>query len=135
MNLDWVQHPALLVINLLAAFRLTRLVVEDAFPFGVLRGRLRDWANDRWKPGRWARGQVLDHSDLTDTERRQLVAYDHTAPLAYLATCYACMSVWISGAVAVLASTGPWWTWVAAPLAFSTVAAFLAAAFARLDVE
>lgn len=134
MNLDWVQHPALLVINLLAAFRLTRLIVEDAFPFGVLRGRLIDWANEQWKPGRFVRGEVLA-SELTDSERRKVTAYDHTAPLAYLATCYACMSVWISGAVAVLASTGPWWTWVAAPLAFSTVAAFLAAAFARLDVE
>lgn len=32
MSLAWVEHPLLLVVNVLAAFRLTRLWISDSLP-------------------------------------------------------------------------------------------------------
>lgn len=134
MNLDWIHSPVLLAINMLAAWRITRLIVEDAFPFGVLRERIKAWAMDRWEPGGFMRGDI-NREDMTDTQRRQAVVYEHVAPIAYLLGCYGCMGIWTGGAVTVLASTGTWWLWVAVPLALGAVTSFLAAAFGRLDDE
>ncbi len=120
MNLTWATDPVALILNMLAAFRITRLLVDDAFPFGVPRGRLVDWANKRWLD--------LDEGDRkwTDRQRRQFHAYDGQAPLALFVTCPWCMGVWVSVGVALLASTGAWWPWVAVPLALSAAVGIIA---------
>lgn len=121
MDLEWTSHPLLLVVNMLAAFRLTRFIVADAFPFGVQRQRFVEWATDRWTP---TKARPSEH---TDRDRRRLNVYEGYAPLAYLLTCYWCAGLYVSVTVALLASTGPWWTWVAVPLALSATVGLLAA--------
>lgn len=121
MDLEWTSHPLLLVVNMLAAFRLTRFIVADAVPLGPLRAKVRDALNLRapWSQKPWPQ--------LTEPERRRHQVYDGEHPLAYLLTCYWCAGLYVSVTVALLASTGPWWTWVAAPLALSAAVGLLAA--------
>ena len=136
MDLEWATHPTVLLVNMLAAFRLTRIVVADAFPLGPIRLRFTNWANERWEPlQNYLRKDeaVRLEPDGVDTPRgvspadvRKVKAYDFTAPLAYLATCYWCAGLYVSVVVALLASTGPWWTWAAVPLAVSATVGILA---------
>lgn len=52
--------------------------------------------------------------------RRSMLAHDFL-------TCPWCVSVWIAAVVLLLAAfCGSWWRWIAAALAFSFVAGFLA---------
>jgi hypothetical protein len=126
VDLDWVNNPWLVAVNLLAAFRLTRLVIADAFPFGPLRLRITDWATERWTPGiKMTSGSIVDNP-LTEADQRAWTAYDGTAPLAYLVTCPWCVGPYVSVIVALLASTGGWWTYPAAVLASSAVIGLLA---------
>lgn len=124
MDLEWINNPWLVAVNLLAAFRITRLVVTDAFPLGVLRGRVIDWAQEHWRPGKAFHN--LGAESMTDRERRQFHAYDGDAPLAYLVTCPWCVGPYVSVLVAVLASTGVWWLYPAGVLAASAVIGLLA---------
>jgi len=123
VHLDLLTHPAVLIVSALAVTRLARLVTIDAFPFGVLRKRVAEWANDRYAPNaaplteRFAGRGIIAH---------KVSVYDGQAPLSYLLHCPWCMSMWIAPVVAVLAATGTWWLWLAVPLAFSTVAGLLA---------
>lgn len=123
MDLTLLTHPALLVVNALTVFRLARFVTRDAFPLGVARLRFVDWANERWEPLQRVLGPLagVQRGDSTKVN-----AYDGTAPLAYLATCPWCVSMYLAPAVAVLAATGTWWLWISIPLAFSAVAGVLA---------
>jgi hypothetical protein len=81
-----------LLVDALATYRLTRLVVKD-----------------------------------TVTERfRRWFAHRYEGPLVYLSTCPWCMSIWIAAAVVALTWGVPLaWSYVAAGLAFSTVAGYL----------
>lgn len=134
MSLDWINNPWLIAVNVLASFRITRLVVADAFPFGPLRLRISDWANDRWGPlQRLNRASVRLQPDDVEVpqptragDARKLMAYDGTAPLAYLVSCPWCAGPYVSVIVALLASTGTWWTYPAAVLATSAVIGLLA---------
>lgn len=125
MDLRLLTDPALLIINALAVLRLTRLVTADAFPFGVLRLRITDWANERWGPLRRLAGPLggpLPHGG----DAVKLNAYDGQAPLGYLITCPWCSSIYLGAGVAAVASTGTWWLWIATPLALSAVAGVVA---------
>lgn len=136
MDLTLVTHPVLLVINMLAMFRLARLVTRDAFPLGPLRLRIVDWANDHWGPLQrtlktpgWVRIQPDDVDIPRPGKRedgRKVMAYDGQAPIAYLVTCPWCVSMYLSPAVALIAATGLWWLWIAVPLAMSAVTGALA---------
>lgn len=128
MDLEWINNPWLVAVNLLAAFRITRLVVADAFPFGPLRLRLSDWANDRWGPLQrvLAKDKTLAAANLRTGDTTKVAAYDGAAPLAYLISCPWCAGPYVSVAVALLASTGAWWTYPAAVLAASAVIGLLA---------
>ena len=129
MDLEWTRHPLLLAVNLLAAFRITRLLVTDAFPFGPLRLRFGDWATERWAPLQrvLAKDRSLDDAAVRPGDTAKVSAYDGVAPLAYLLTCPWCAGVYVSAAVAVLASTGAWWLYPAGVLAASAVVGLLAA--------
>lgn len=128
MDLEWISNPWLVAVNVLAAFRITRLVVADAFPFGPLRLRIADWANDRWGPLQraLARDKKLTSSGLRASDAIKMNAYDGTAPLAYLVTCPWCAGPYVSVLVATLASTGAWWLYPAGVLAASAVIGLLA---------
>jgi hypothetical protein len=127
VTLVWATHPLLLLINILAAFRITRLVVADAFPLGEQRARFRDWANQRWGPYRRTYAPEPDDTEPTARDARLLQVFDGDAPLAYLLTCYWCAGLYVSVLVALLASTGTWWLWLAVPLALSAAIGLLAA--------
>lgn len=120
VDLSWANHPVLLAVHILAVFRLTRLVVADAMPFGVLRARALDALEMRtpWSRKPWAQ--------LTSAETRRHKAFDGMHPLAYLITCYWCVGLYLSVLVTLLASTGPWWWWAAVPLAMSAGIGLLA---------
>lgn len=120
MNLDWALNPTALLVNILATFRLTRFIVQDAMPFGALRARALDALEMRtpWYHKRWA--------DLTAAEVRRQKAFDGLHPLAYLITCYWCAGLYLSVLVVTLASTGTWWWWAAVPLAASAAIGLLA---------
>jgi len=120
MSLDWINTPMLFVINMLAAFRLTRLVVADAIPFGTLRQRLMDHLEARTPWGRKPWPQ------LTRTETRAHGVYDGLHPLAYLVSCYWCAGLYMAVLTSLLASTGDWWWWAATPLAASAAIGLLA---------
>lgn len=128
MSLDWTNNPWLIAVNVLAAFRITRLIVADAFPFGPLRLRISDWANDRWGPLQrvLAKDKVLATTNLRSGDVIKVTAYDGAAPLAYLITCPWCASPYVAVAVALLASTGTWWVYPAAVLAVSAIVGLLA---------
>lgn len=128
MDLGWINNPWLVAVNVLAAFRITRLVVADAFPFGPLRLKISDWANARWGPLQrvLAKDKTLTTTGLRADDTTKVAAYDGTAPLAYLVTCPWCVGPYVSVAVALLASTGVWWVYLAAVLATSAVIGLLA---------
>jgi hypothetical protein len=109
VNLAWVHDPVALVLTMLAAFRLTRLLIDDPFPLGMMRQRLDEWADDRAKRP----------SEMTDRDRRRSQLYEGEQPVTYLLGCYWCAGFWVSTGCAALASTGPWWLWAATPLAVS----------------
>lgn len=103
MNLAWLHDPVWLVVNALAAFRLTRLWTRDSLP---PLPSIRQYVLDRLDKGREA---LPEH------------------PLTALVDCPWCIGFWISVAVVALMSALPhWWPVVAVPLAFSAVVGWLA---------
>lgn len=94
-------NPILLVVNALAVARIERLISRDTFP-----------------PIAWVREHVLDRLNRNRNSAHWLDD---------LVSCPWCLSIWVAGAVTVLATLVPFWTWVAVPLAFSAVTGHLAA--------
>lgn len=125
MDLQWALDPTALLVTMLAAYRLTRFIVADAFPLGVARDRFRQWANEQWGPYRRTYQPEPDDHEPTGEDARALRVYDGDAPLAYLVTCYWCTGLYVSVSCVLLASTGAWWLWVAVPLAVSAVVGLL----------
>ena len=94
--------PALdFTVDALAVARLTRLVTEDTVPFGALRDRILQRADE-------------DSGGLGSPSK-----------LAELVTCPWCMSWWIGFGVVVVRRSR-WWRPVALALAFSEVAGLAA---------
>lgn len=128
LTADWwhpevMLHPLWLVVNALAAFRLTRLLVVDAVPFGLLRTRISDWAIDRWEPGRlFGTG-----APMTTRQRQAYRAFEGQPPLAYFVSCSWCVGMYVGVPTAVVAVAVPTavWVWLAVPLAFSAVTGLL----------
>lgn len=121
MSLDWLNTPVGLIVTMLAAFRLTRVVVADAFPLGVLRARTVEALNARtpWETTMW--------EQLTEAQKRRHRVFEGQHPAAYLVTCYWCAGLYVSVACFLLACTGGWWFWITTPLAVSAVVGLLGA--------
>lgn len=126
MTLAWLSNPMLVLVNLLAAFRLTRLLVDDSLPpIALWRMQVSRWADERWAPSRRIYNPEADDAEPTGADADKLLAYGRS-PLANLLACYWCAGFWMSAAVTLLASTGTWWLWAAAPLALSAAVGLLA---------
>lgn len=93
-----------LLVDGLAVWRLTHLIVSDVFP-----------------PAQKARDRLLDR-----------LGPDH--PVSYAVTCAACTGVWVAGAAAVLRAVAPcWWRPAARFLAVAAAAPLIEAGFDRLE--
>lgn len=146
-DLAWVASPLWLVVNALAAFRLTRLWVADMLPpLPRMRDAVERWATERWAPDKaLERHEETRHADPMaisresggvlspahdDPDRALLTTwslYGGTPPLAYLVTCAWCSGYWISLGVFLAATLFPTvvWAFLAVPLAFSAVVGLL----------
>jgi hypothetical protein len=122
VTLEWISSPLWLIVNVLAAYRLTRLWVADMLP---PLPRMRD-AVESWAHARWA-GRDLTGDPREPEAYRVWRIYGGTPPLAYLVTCAWCSGYWISLAVFLAASLIPTtvWAFLAVPLAFSAVVGLL----------
>jgi hypothetical protein len=128
VNLDWATHPVWLIINALAAYRLTRLWVADMLPpLPRMRDAVESWALQRWGAYRRTFEPLVDDHEPTAEDARDVRLYGGIAPLAYLVTCAWCSGYWISLLVFLAASLVPAtaWTLLAVPLAFSAVVGLL----------
>lgn len=122
MTLDWITSPLWLIINALAAYRLTRLWVADMLPpLPRIRDAVETRAHQSWD----YQGIGPDTGD--PKRERTWHVYGGTPPLAYLVTCAWCSGYWISLAVFLAASLIPStvWAFLAVPLAFSAVVGLL----------
>lgn len=140
--------PLMLLIDLLAVFRLTRLVVKDS----LLNGP-RWWILNRWPSelttfpdasvtdrrtveghtyGQLATGVGVFLSSKTDDEGDPLWEADKTYKLSELVECPFCVSIWLAFAVVALRVWWGWWQYPAVALALAGVVALI---FARLDNE
>lgn len=119
----WWADPVLLVVNALAAYRLTRLLLVDALPpLPRVRAALHERALRRWR----ARHHPYGVDEVRD-------AYGDEPPLSTLITCPWCLGWWVSAGVALAATAaGPWWHIAAAALALS---AAVGALHEQLDRE
>lgn len=108
----WWADPWLVIVNALAAFRVTRLLVVDGVPpLPRVRAAILRFALARWRKRHPPYGvdQVRD-------------VYGDEPPLASLITCAWCVGWWVSAAVAVLATVAaPWWYLLAGALALSAI--------------
>ena len=120
-----MPEPLLLLLIALAAFRVTRLWIDDGWPLQ----RLRDAFLYRWPDdvSVFEESEVVKGEDgLTYTRAGQPLIWvedgeymaETPSKLGPLATCYWCAGWWISVA------------WVAAALLWPTVTAWIAAPFA-----
>lgn len=94
-----------LLLDALACYRLTRLVVDDTFP-----------------PIQAMRDRIVDRHTTELTQPNGIVV-TRPGPLAELVQCPWCASVWLGALVVALRWNLPeWWTPVALVLALSAVA-------------
>jgi hypothetical protein len=106
-DLSWATRPALLAVNGLAAYRLTRLWLRDSVP---PMPAVRAWLGDR----------LTEHEDAHEGRPH---------PLAPLTDCPWCAGFWISLGVVGVASVPALrraWLPLATALAFSAVTGQLA---------
>lgn len=129
MSLAWTSDPLWLVINVLVAYRLTRLWTEDYLPpLPMIRFKINEWAERRWDNRidieRAKREVPRDMSGVTDLER----AYNEGPPLARLADCPWCVGFWACLGVFLAASLIPAGVWIflAVPLAMSAAIGIIA---------
>jgi len=119
-----VPDPLTLLVDCLAVFRLTRLIVED----GIL-DRPRAWVLTRF-PG----PNTEFYDDALPTVPHRLVPIPGSRPrlwvaetptwLGRLLECPWCVSVWCAAAVVAVSGFG-WWVWPARILAYSAIAGML----------
>lgn len=139
MTLD----PLILLIDLLAVWRLTRLVTKDDFP--PIK-HLRDWILRRWpsddaefapdevevdmpdEPQDWRQfGKIVGTTTRVEWNGLAWVAVDGHW-FGKLISCLWCASVWIAaGVVALRYFVEPFWQWPALLLALAGAAALIAA--------
>jgi hypothetical protein len=123
----WFQ----VVVLALAAFRLSRLFIEDTIFQPVRTAIFSRWpgqdveydAGDKVRGGTFSQNGKLYASEPTWTGDR----------IAMLLGCYACTGFWVSLILSVLWWLWPNTIWVVFPLALSSVVWFLALIQERLD--
>lgn len=121
---ETLLHPLWLVINALAAFRLTRLLAVDMLPpIPRVRAAVERWARARWTA-------ELDASEGHDAKSALLARhrmYGDSPALATLVTCPWCLGFWVALLTALLSVAVPTgaWVWLAVPLALSAVTGLL----------
>lgn len=134
--------PLLLLVDLLAVFRLTRLVVKDSLLNGPRWWILRRWPSelttfpdalvadrrtvDGHKVGQLATGVGVFLSSKTDDEGDPLWEADRTHKLTELIECSWCASFWVATGVVMLEAWWDWWQYPALVLAFSAVTGLIA---------
>lgn len=125
MDLSWFHDPVLLVVNMLVAYRVTRLWIDDSLPPLPM---LRSWITDRLT-NVWDRNTIRLRARLGlgnyEYARRERAHPDH--PLLRLLDCYWCAGMWISLGTFLAASLVPAtvWPFIALPLALSAAVGLL----------
>lgn len=125
MDLTWTTNPVWLIINVLVAYRLTRLWIDDSLPpLPMLRSRIQERFTNAWAIRTIKERERLGVSNYEFTRREQVYP-DH--PLLRLIDCYWCAGFWISLATFLSASLIPasMWPFIALPLALSAVVGLL----------
>lgn len=104
MDFTWVSHPVWFVVVALAAYRLTRLWVEDSLPpLPRVRAAIDRWAQDRWD------AKVYADERPRDSHLRHL--YGQDAPLSALVSCYWCSGFWFALGCVLVATLVPLQVW------------------------
>jgi hypothetical protein len=141
VNLTWTAQPVALIINALAAYRLTRLWIDDMLPplprirkwidkrtgwWSLIYGKLRRF--DRRHPGDLTDAEQAQRDQLIDQAKRRIALYQGEPAAGYLLTCYWCTGFWIGLGVFLAASLLPGilWTILAVPLALSATTGLIA---------
>jgi len=122
------------VLLALAAFRLTRLWVDDTLPpLPRIRKAVDDWAIARWdraEHAALARDRVEFDSGTPRLRklRERHMESGNQPPITYLVTCYWCAGFWIGLAVVLVAVLVPVAVWAVpvAALALSAITGLLA---------
>jgi hypothetical protein len=142
------MDPWLFVVDALAVYRLTRLIVRDS-----LLDPLRWWILNRWPTadttfpdnlvverhtvdkhwvGKLVTGVDVWLSTKTDDDGDPLWEADRTYKATELIECGFCASIWIAFGVVALRQWWGWWQYPALALALAGVVALI---FARWDTE
>jgi len=123
------------VLLVLAAFRLTRLWVDDTLPpLPRMRSAITEWANSRWDDAEdvaQLRDQVEAPPGSTprlDALRARHMESGNQPAVTYLVTCYWCAGFWIALALVLVAVLVPVAVWAipVAALALSAITGLLA---------
>lgn len=133
MNLAVLTGPWAVLLAL-AAFRLTRLGVDDTLPpLPRIRKAIDEWAVARWnraEQAALARDRVEFDSGTPRLRklRERHMESGNQPPITYLVTCYWCAGFWISLAVVLVAVFVPVAVWAipVAALALSALVGLLA---------
>lgn len=136
--------PLILLVDLLAVFRLTRLITKDS----LLNGP-RWWILNRWPSelttfpdalvtdretltlggrtiGSLATGVGVFLSSTTDDDGDPLWEARRTFKWTELVECAWCASMWLAAGVVMLEAWWDWWQWPALVLALSAVTGLIA---------
>ena len=142
------MDPLTLIVDLLACYRLTRLVTKDSLLDQVRWWLLRRWPNaDTTFPdqivleretskgvttGTLESGRLVFMSSQVDQDGDPLWMGAKTFKWSELIECPYCASVWLAFIVIGLRQWWDWWQWMGLGLALAGVVALV---FARLDNE
>lgn len=112
-------HWVFIVLTMLSVYRLTRLVVRDAFP--LIAGP-REWIQEKWDPfddegwTNWAKYTGEERQLVIQALKKNRGIPEPTTfkkSIAYLVTCAWCTSVWIAAATVLVEMifTSLSWQW------------------------
>lgn len=117
------MDPFTLLVDVLATYRLTRLVTEDTFPPVK---KARDWLLLRWPSPTESFDEAFESEvGPVNAKGRPVLREDdewwavHPHWFGELITCPYCASVWIAAGVLALRFTWDWWTYPALLLALA----------------
>lgn len=129
---DWPSWLTLLVDGL-ATYRLTRLIVRDDFP--PIK-KLRDWMLRRWPAADveyatadiddgYVRGTRTAVRALRIENEQYVYGPEHPSWIGDLITCPWCAGMYAAAGVVAMHEFVFWWPWLALVLALSAVAGLL----------
>jgi hypothetical protein len=133
VTLAWLSNPMLVILNALAAFRLTVLWVNDMLPpLPRIRSAIMFWATEREAAQEKAaleadRAEQVGGTPRLRAPRARQELYGNQPIITYLVTCFWCSGYWISLGVFLAACLTPLtvWAFLAVPLALSAVVGLL----------